>query len=137
MVAMTMGRPRGSRNNAPRSNSIVIRRTMATHPPPTPQATDCILWQGSCYDAGYGKKWDADAQRLTTIHRWVMTQIYGPLDPDVDVLHRCDNPPCFRFDHLFIGDAKINGQDMVAKGRGRGQFVKGNPGRWWPRKEKP
>lgn len=33
------------------------------------------------------------------------------------VLHRCDNPPCVRPDHLFLGDVIANNQDMFAKGR--------------------
>lgn len=33
------------------------------------------------------------------------------------VLHRCDNPPCVRPDHLFLGDVQANNQDMIGKGR--------------------
>jgi hypothetical protein len=39
-------------------------------------------------------------------------------------LHRCDNPPCCRLDHLEIGPPKKNSEDMVAKGRqARGERV--------------
>lgn len=34
-------------------------------------------------------------------------------------LHRCDNPPCFRASHLFIGTMKDNVADMISKGRDR------------------
>jgi hypothetical protein len=33
------------------------------------------------------------------------------------VLHHCDNPPCVRPDHLFLGDAIANNADKVRKGR--------------------
>ncbi len=41
----------------------------------------------------------------------------GPLPSYIDVLHSCDNPPCCEATHLFCGNARINGRDMVAKRR--------------------
>jgi hypothetical protein len=38
--------------------------------------------------------------------------------PDRWVLHTCDNPACMRPSHLFLGTAKDNTDDMIAKGRG-------------------
>lgn len=43
---------------------------------------------------------------------------FGPISGDVCVLHRCDNPPCVRPDHLFLGTQADNIRDMRAKGRG-------------------
>jgi hypothetical protein len=33
------------------------------------------------------------------------------------VLHRCDNPACINFEHLFLGTQLDNVKDMCAKGR--------------------
>lgn len=42
----------------------------------------------------------------------------GPIPDGLFVLHHCDNPPCVRPDHLFVGTKKDNNTDMWAKGRG-------------------
>lgn len=41
------------------------------------------------------------------------------MDSAIQVLHKCDNPPCCNIDHLFVGTQKDNVQDMISKGRMR------------------
>jgi hypothetical protein len=42
---------------------------------------------------------------------------YGPIPDGMFVCHRCDNPPCCRPDHLFLGTQRENLADMKRKGR--------------------
>lgn len=52
------------------------------------------------------------------LHRWVFEQVLGRrLTNQETVLHLCDNPPCYRYDHLRLGTVQENNADMKAKGR--------------------
>lgn len=100
--------------------TVVLRRRV-DHLPPTPQPTPCVIWQGSVDRDGYGRmKRARDGERITvSVHRWVMEEVLGRrLRADEVVLHACDNPPCFRVDHLSVGSIQDNNADMRAKGRG-------------------
>lgn len=83
----------------------------------------CWLWRGTISTFGYGvtgwrgERWSA--------HRLAWTLTNGPIPDGKHVCHHCDNPPCARPDHLFLGEAVDNMRDMWAKGRGKGGFVKG------------
>lgn len=76
---------------------------------------DCLEWQGSTNEHGYGSI--RVNKKLIKAHRFAYELAYGPIPDGMDVLHHCDNPPCCRPDHLFRGTAADNGRDMVAKGR--------------------
>jgi hypothetical protein len=79
----------------------------------------CWIWTGARKKYGYGqvgyKK--ADGKMTTTqAHRVSYALTYG--DPgDLFVLHHCDNPPCVRPDHLFVGTHTDNMLDCAQKER--------------------
>ena len=87
--------------------------------PKVQKSADCWLWTAATHRNGYGKI-GAGRQGDGTLlaHRVAWELTYGPISDGLWVLHHCDNPPCVRPDHLFLGTVKTNGQDMSAKGRG-------------------
>ena len=81
--------------------------------------TPCREWRGRLNDNGYGtRRYDSKARpRRMLAHRWVWEQINGPIPPGMLVMHRCDNPACFRYDHLRLGTPSDNMYDKAMKGR--------------------
>ena len=63
----------------------------------------------------YGRFRFPGKQEVATRVAYLLTN--GAFDAALDVLHTCDNPRCVNPRHLFLGNAKVNGEDMVAKGR--------------------
>lgn len=78
----------------------------------------CWLWSASRSRAGYGKFGAGGRFGLTSAHRFSWELHHGPIPPGMCICHRCDNPPCVRPDHLFLGTLADNNADMKAKGRG-------------------
>lgn len=81
----------------------------------------CWLWTGPRFRDNRGL---LTYGRLTIkghrvyAHRIAYAITYG--DPGgKGVLHRCDNPPCVRPEHLFLGTQAENNRDMEVKGRAR------------------
>ena len=76
---------------------------------------DCWPWIGSRQVNGYGHV--RSQNRSLYAHRVAWTLANGPIPPGLWVLHRCDNPPCVNPSHLFLGTARDNTLDSIAKGR--------------------
>jgi hypothetical protein len=76
----------------------------------------CWYWRGATTAARYGIV--SVNRQLVRAHRLSYLIHNGSLSADRYCLHRCDEPSCVNPRHLFVGTARDNARDMVAKGRG-------------------
>ena len=94
-------------------------------------AYGCWLWVGHIQGGGYGTL--HIRPHLHLAHRLSWELNVGPIPEGQNVLHHCDNPPCVRPSHLFLGSHADNVRDMVAKGRnakGERNGANTHPERW-------
>lgn len=102
---------------------IITKENLQAHGRVT--ARGCWLWRSmKSNDPSYGV---ATAKQTGSkpmmAHRLAWTLFHGPIPDGMLVCHRCDVRPCFNPEHLFLGTAQDNTDDMIAKGRhfnGRG-----------------
>ena len=78
---------------------------------------ECWEWTGWRLPSGYGTLRLRDRNRTMLAHRLAYETWVGPIPEGLCVLHTCDNPPCIRPDHLWLGTNRDNTLDMLAKGR--------------------
>jgi len=77
----------------------------------------CWEWNGRVHRLGYGEI-DFAGHSLKA-HRAFYETFVGPIPEGLFVCHSCDNRKCVNYaEHLWLGDAYANMQDMAAKGRG-------------------
>lgn len=75
------------------------------------------MWKGSRSWSGYGRL-SMDGHSLGA-HRVSYELAHGAIPHGMLVCHRCDNPPCVRPDHLFLGTYLDNNRDKMLKGRAK------------------
>lgn len=86
------------------------------------ESTGCWVWNACKDTKGYGLfqmgQRPTGSYKASAAHR-VSWQIHkGEIPKGMNVLHKCDNPPCVNPDHLFLGTQQDNTNDMIKKGRG-------------------
>lgn len=77
---------------------------------------ECWTWTGGRINGGYGC-FSVDGETNVAAHRFSYQLHNGEIPAGLVVCHRCDNPPCVRPDHLFLGTQLDNVRDMFSKGR--------------------
>lgn len=116
-------RPGAQRSSRPKycSDECRLYSKVSKEPGQGPKG-DCWEYQGAKHHFGYGmiNRSGTKASDIVTAHVYSWGIENGkPVPEGMFVCHRCDNPSCVRPDHLFIGTAKDNNDDMDAKGRRR------------------
>ncbi len=76
---------------------------------------ECWEWQRAKDENGYGV---CDFfNRQYRCSRVAYTLAFGVIPEGLQVLHRCDNPPCCNPLHLWVGTNLDNSHDCTSKGR--------------------
>jgi len=92
---------------------------------PGPLETDCLIWIGRKEKHGYGKiRFNG---KDCVVHRLIYVIEKGEIPDELEVAHRCDNPPCCSILHLWPATPKENMQDCVKKGRRPDQHGENHP----------
>lgn len=80
--------------------------------------TPCWIWTAGRHDFGYGHFYRKGAAFGTGAHRVSWEYATGQPPPrGLHVLHHCDNPPCVRPEHLYVGTDRDNRMDALRRGR--------------------
>lgn len=87
---------------------------------------ECHEWTGRRSPAGYGNFHILGGSYGAHRFSWMIAN--GPIPAGLVICHACDNPPCVRPEHLWLGTLEDNTADCMAKGRFRlGEHWKQEP----------
>lgn len=107
--------PRGSRGRFARSDDPTQLQARFWSKVNQRGPDECWPFVGAHSQAGYGRfslhRQSAQAQRVA----WLLAK--GDIPKGLNVLHKCDNPPCCNPAHLFLGTYADNNRDRSRKGR--------------------
>lgn len=83
-----------------------------------PTLGPCWIWRASLDVNGYGQFQMLRNGRATMAkaHRVGYELEHGIQPTGVSFCHRCNNPPCVRVSHVYIGDDQTNALDRVRAG---------------------
>lgn len=80
----------------------------------------CWIWTAGCQKRmPYGQftfRVDGQQEHISA-HRFAWLLTYGAFPVDLNICHHCDNPPCVRPSHLFLGSQDANLKDAAGKDR--------------------
>lgn len=77
----------------------------------------CRVWNGSRTKSKQSYGYTSFRNQVWFVHRLLYAAVHGPFEATREVCHTCDNPRCTTLAHLWLGDAKLNALDKIAKGR--------------------
>ena len=83
--------------------------------------SDCILWEHGQHSKGYGVQRYGGRSEKT--HRLAWMAYNGPIPEGKQVNHHCDVRLCINPEHLYLGTAQDNMDDMSRRGRARNAFT--------------
>lgn len=108
-----MGSPTGRRQRTPDELRARIRELSVV------DESGCWLWQGEKNERGYA--YMCAFGKLMRVHRLSYLLFNGNLDGP-QVRHTCDVKDCVNPDHLVLGTAQDNSNDMKERNRPRGRY---------------